>query len=48
MTMFGWGLAYSQFYLPLPIVHTLNGSGPLFVFIVDYFLNGIKINRKQI
>ena len=41
-------MAFSQFYLPLPIVHTISGSGPLFVFIIDYYLNGIEINQKQL
>lgn len=38
----------SQFYIPLPIVFTLNSIGPLFVFVVDYFANGVKANSKQI
>ena len=44
----GWSIALSHFYVPIPIVHTLTGSGPIFVFIVDYYKNGVKINRKQI
>ena len=38
----------SQFYLPLPIVYTICGSGPIFGFIVDYYLNGIRVNGRQI
>ena len=32
----------------LPIVYTVSGSGPLFALIVDYYLNGVKINSKQL
>lgn len=47
MLCFSWSVAFSQFYLPLPIVHTICGGGPIFIFIVDYYMNGIKINMKQ-
>ena len=47
MTIFGWSVAFSQFYIPLPIVHTICGSGPIFIFIIDFYLNGIRINSKQ-
>jgi drug/metabolite transporter (DMT)-like permease len=48
--IFAHGIGFSgvQFYLPLPIVHTINSSGPLFIFIMDYFMNGVKINNKQL
>ena len=48
MIFFGWNLALSQFYLPLPIVHTISGTGSIFVFLVDYFLNGVAITPKQL
>ena len=48
LSFYGWGMAFSQFYLPLPIVHTISGTGPLFVFIIDYYLNDVKINQKQL
>lgn len=48
MIFFGWNLALSQFYLPLPIVHTISGAGSIFVFVVDYFLNGVGITAKQL
>ena len=48
MTAFGWVIALSQFYLPLPIVHTISGAGPIFIFIIDYYINRIKINKKQL
>ena len=37
-----------QFYLTQPVVQTLGCSGTLFVFILDYFINGITITKKQI
>ena len=39
--------ASSQYILPLPIVHTLGCTGTLFVFLIDYLLNNVKINLKQ-
>jgi drug/metabolite transporter (DMT)-like permease len=44
------GLAFAtvQFYLPQPIAITINSSPPIFVSILDYFLNGIIMNRLQI
>ena len=47
-TFYGLALAFSQFYISLPIVHTICGSGPIFIFIFDYYLNGVKINSKQV
>ena len=44
----GWSTALAQFYIPIPIVHTLSGTGPIFVFIIDYYKNGVQINKKQI
>lgn len=43
------GLLYtlSNFYVPQPIVATINSTGPLFVFILDYYINGTKINKSQ-
>ena len=38
----------SQFVLPLPVVHTINCSGQIFVFIIDYLINGVKINFQQV
>lgn len=37
----------SQFYLPQSIIQTVNTTGFLFVFIVDYFINRVTINRRQ-
>ena len=43
------GLAYTwvQFYLPLPIAITLGNTSPIFIYVYDYYLYGITINRKQ-
>ncbi len=43
------GIAYTivQFYLTQPIIQTLNSTGPLFIFIMDYKINGVEITRKQ-
>lgn len=40
-------MGFSQFILPLPIVHTVNVCGIIFVFIIDFYLNGIEIVRQQ-
>lgn len=47
MTIHGFVFSLSQFILPLPIVHTINCSGTLFVFLIDYLVNHVKINFKQ-
>jgi drug/metabolite transporter (DMT)-like permease len=36
-----------QFYLEQPILQTINSCGPIFIFVIDYFMNGVKINQKQ-
>jgi len=33
----GLAIATAQFYMPLPIVHTINFSAPIFIIIIDYF-----------
>jgi drug/metabolite transporter (DMT)-like permease len=47
MTIYSGIISLSQFILPLPIVHTINSSGVIFVFMIDYFINGIQINKRQ-
>lgn len=47
MAIQGLVFIWVQFYLPQPIVHTLACSGTLFIFFLDYFLNGITITKKQ-
>jgi drug/metabolite transporter (DMT)-like permease len=39
--------AASQFLLPLEIVHTIGTSSTLFIFIIDYLLNSVRVNLKQ-
>jgi drug/metabolite transporter (DMT)-like permease len=40
-------ITQAQFYLPLPVVHTINFCAPIFIFIIDYFENGVRINKIQ-
>lgn len=47
MTFQGLAVAISQFYLPLPLVHIIISSGNLSVLVLNYLLNGIKINFQQ-
>lgn len=47
LILHGLVMAGVQFYLPVPIVHTLNCSGALFVFIIQYMLDGVKITKNQ-
>ena len=48
MTTFGWVFALSQMYISLPMAHTINGSGPIFIYIIDYYLNGVQVSRRQV
>ncbi len=48
MTIYGGVISLAQFILPLPIVHTINSSEVIFVFMIDYFINGIQINKRQV
>lgn len=47
MVIHGLAITASQFYLPLPIVHTINFFAPIFIFVIDYLENGVRINRAQ-
>ena len=47
VVLHGLAMGTAQFYLPLPIVHTINFFAPIFIFIIDYFQNGVRINRTQ-
>jgi drug/metabolite transporter (DMT)-like permease len=47
IAMHGMFYAFSNFYLPLPILSTIYSTGPIFVFILDYYINRITINRSQ-
>ena len=46
LTSLTFGIA--QYILPLSIIHTLNSSTILFIYLFDYFINKITINIKQI
>lgn len=48
MAIQGLVFIWVQFYLPQPIVHTLASSGTMFIFFLDYFINGITITKKQL
>jgi drug/metabolite transporter (DMT)-like permease len=41
-------LTSAPFFLPFPIVFTLNSSSVLFVFILDYFIFKVEINKQQV
>ena len=47
MTFYSIIFSISQFVIPLPISHTISCSGVIFVFLIDYFINGVQINRNQ-
>ena len=47
MLFFSFVMAFSQFVLPLPIVHTISSGGIIFVSFWDYYLNGVSINKEQ-
>lgn len=48
--MIAQGLVYTfiQFYLTQPIIQTLSCTGPLFIFLLDYQINGVTITQKQL
>jgi drug/metabolite transporter (DMT)-like permease len=48
LVIHGLAIAAAQFYLPLPVVHTISFFSPIFVLIIDYFENGVKINSRQV
>jgi drug/metabolite transporter (DMT)-like permease len=47
LTIFSLFFAASQFVLPLEVVHTIGASSTLFIIIIDYLLNSVKLNLKQ-
>lgn len=47
MTLQGLVYIAVQFYLTQPIIQTLNSSGTLFIFLLDYLINGITVTKKQ-
>lgn len=47
MVLHNFGYTVAQFYLPLPIAITINSISPIFVYIYDYYLYGVTINKLQ-
>jgi drug/metabolite transporter (DMT)-like permease len=43
-----FGMAFVQFYLPLSIIHTIGSTGPIYVCVYQYFIEGKKLNVKQV
>lgn len=39
--------SWLHFVLSFPLINSILITGPLFVFIIDYYLNGVTINRDQ-
>lgn len=37
LVIHGLAITMAQFYLPLPIVHTISFFSPIFIFVIDYF-----------
>lgn len=48
MAFQGICLSMSLYYLSPSTVHTINSSGPVLVFVIDYLRNGITVTRKQL
>jgi drug/metabolite transporter (DMT)-like permease len=44
----GLMISIALYYLPPPIVHTINASGPIIVFVIDYFRNGTAVVYLQL
>jgi drug/metabolite transporter (DMT)-like permease len=42
----GLAMTFGLHYLTTPVVHTISNSGPIFVFVMDYFINGKTITRR--
>jgi drug/metabolite transporter (DMT)-like permease len=41
-------IALSLHYLTSPITHTISNSGPIVVFVMDYFRNGKTITKREL
>jgi len=43
------GIIYTlvMFYLTQPVVQTIASTGPIFIFLLDYLINGVSITKKQ-
>lgn len=47
MTLHGVANTGAALFLELPLVFTIFNTGPALVFVVDYFVTGSQISRKQ-
>lgn len=36
-----------HFVLSFPLINSITITGPLFVFLIDYYINGVTINKMQ-
>jgi drug/metabolite transporter (DMT)-like permease len=41
-------MTFALRYLTTPIVHTISNSGPIIVFVMDYFINGKTITKREL
>lgn len=48
MTVHGFCFAISFHYLEAPVVYTIANTGAIFVFVLDYLLNGAGVTQKQL
>jgi drug/metabolite transporter (DMT)-like permease len=44
----GLSLSLGLKYLSEPIVHTISNSGPIIVYVMDYFRNGRKVGTREL
>lgn len=42
----GMSLATALRFLPAPLVHTIANSGPIIVYVIDYFKNGVVVTFR--
>jgi drug/metabolite transporter (DMT)-like permease len=48
MVMHGLIYAWTQFYLPFPIVIILNSASPIFAVMFNRILYGVRVNKIQV
>lgn len=48
MLLQGLAISLALYYLPPSTVHTINSSGPVMVFLMDYFRNGTSVSQRQL
>lgn len=44
----GMCMAFGLRYLTAPVMHTIANSGPIIVFVMDYFRNGKTITQREL